>query len=51
MNLYVDLSLDGSKWCALVGENIQEGVAGWGDTPYKALENLAIELAKVDFQF
>jgi hypothetical protein len=24
---------DGSKWCALYGENVQDGVAGFGDTP------------------
>lgn len=24
---------DGSTWCALYGENLQEGVGGFGDTP------------------
>jgi len=24
---------DGDKWCALYGENLQEGVAGFGDSP------------------
>jgi hypothetical protein len=24
---------DGDQWCALYGENIQDGVAGFGDTP------------------
>lgn len=24
---------DGNQWCALYGENTQEGVAGFGDTP------------------
>lgn len=27
---------DGNQWCALYGDNLQEGVAGFGDTPYKA---------------
>lgn len=27
---------DGNKWCALYGENLQEGVAGFGDTPHQA---------------
>lgn len=27
---------DGDKWCALYGEDIQTGVAGFGDTPAKA---------------
>jgi hypothetical protein len=29
---------DGNQWCALYGENLQEGVAGFGDTPSKAAE-------------
>ena len=32
------LSADGTQWCALLGENIQEGVAGFGDTPAAAME-------------
>lgn len=28
--------IDGNKWCALYGENIQDGVAGFGDSPYEA---------------
>lgn len=31
------LSVDGDKWCALLGENLQEGVAGFGDTPAGAM--------------
>lgn len=27
---------DGDQWCALFGENIQMGVCGFGETPYKA---------------
>lgn len=27
------LSIDGNQWCALLGENIQDGVAGFGDSP------------------
>jgi len=27
------LSLDGNKWCALYGENPQDGVVGFGDSP------------------
>lgn len=27
---------DGNQWCFLYGENIQEGVCGFGDTIYKA---------------
>jgi len=28
--------LDGNQWCALYGENIQDGVCGFGDTPDQA---------------
>lgn len=31
------LSADGSMWCALLGDNLQEGVAGFGETPDKAM--------------
>lgn len=30
------LTADGTSWCALYGENLQEGVAGFGDTPEAA---------------
>lgn len=28
---------DGDKWCALYGENLQDGLAGFGDTPDEAM--------------
>jgi hypothetical protein len=31
------LSKDGNMWCFLYGENLQEGVAGFGETPYTAM--------------
>ena len=37
------LSKDGDMWCALHGENLQEGVCGFGPTPAKAL--LAFDIA------
>lgn len=33
---------DGNQWCALYGENIQEGVCGFGDTPAKAATDFDI---------
>ena len=27
------LCIDGNQWCALYGENLQDGVAGFGDSP------------------
>lgn len=31
------LSVDGNQWCALYGANIQDGVAGFGDSPAAAM--------------
>ena len=29
--------IDGDKWCALYGDNLQDGVAGFGSTPEAAM--------------
>ena len=34
---------DGNQWCALYGDNLQEGVAGFGDTPAKAAVQFDVE--------
>ncbi len=31
------MSLDGDQWCALYGENLQVGIAGFGDSPSLAM--------------
>jgi hypothetical protein len=31
------LGADGDMWCALLGDNLQEGVAGFGETPSQAM--------------
>lgn len=31
------LTADGTKWCALYGEDLASGVAGFGDTPAEAM--------------
>ena len=31
------LSIDGNQWCALYGENLQDGVAGFGMSPADAM--------------
>ena len=33
------IGLDGTKWCALYGENLMDGVAGFGDTPEEAMRD------------
>lgn len=34
------LMMDGSQWCALIGEDLHTGVAGFGDTPKAAVAAL-----------
>lgn len=31
------LKIDGNQWCALYGDNLQDGVAGFGDSPALAM--------------
>lgn len=31
------LYIDGNKWCALYGDNLQDGVAGFGQSPADAI--------------
>jgi len=31
------LQRDGNQWCVLYGEDLQTGVAGFGDTPHRAV--------------
>jgi hypothetical protein len=33
------ISLDGNLWCALYGKNLQDGVAGFGETPELAMRD------------
>lgn len=37
---------DGNQWCVLYGENLQVGIAGFGDTPYKAMQAFEDEFHK-----
>lgn len=39
------LTKDGDQWCALFGEDLQVGVAGFGDTRAEAVHALAFALA------
>ncbi len=36
------LSIDGNQWCALYGDNLQDGVAGFGNTPDEAMRKFDI---------
>ncbi len=33
------LFIDGNAWCSLFGENLQDGVAGFGDSPANAMRD------------
>ena len=40
------LFLDGDQWCCLYGENIQDGLAGFGKTPIEAVRQWNAEWYK-----
>jgi hypothetical protein len=40
-NTKISIQKDGNKWCVLWGENLQEGIAGFGDTIEDAMEEFA----------
>ena len=40
------LSVDGNQWCALYGDNLQDGVAGFGKSPADAMWNFDQEWNK-----
>ena len=33
------ISIDGNQWCVLYGKDLQDGVAGFGDSPEKAMQD------------
>ncbi|MCP4763217.1 MAG: hypothetical protein GY870_15700 [archaeon] len=37
---------DGNQWCVLYGENLQTGIAGFGDSPHLAILNFNSEWYK-----
>ena len=45
------VTLDGSQWCAMLGDNLQEGLSGFGDTPAKALRELANQIEIYGWNF
>lgn len=40
------LFIDGDKWCALYGDNLQDGVSGFGESPKEAMENFDLAWCK-----
>ena len=45
------VKMDGNQWFALLGENIQVGLAGFGDTPADALRDLALAIDTYGWNF
>ena len=33
------ISIDGNQWCVLYGDNLQDGVAGFGNSPAEAMND------------
>jgi hypothetical protein len=50
MILTIKIYLDGNKYCALVGSDLQEGLVGFGDSPKFALRNLLENLLLADLE-
>jgi len=44
--LAATLQKDGNKWCVLYGEDLQVGIAGFGDNPHEAILNWGKEMKK-----
>ena len=42
------LSRDGDMWCALHGDDLQAGIAGFGPTPAKALMAFDVAMCRED---
>lgn len=42
MLLLPRLFIDGNMWCALYGKNVQDGVAGFGTSPDKAMKDFDV---------
>ena len=51
ISLEVKITQDGNKWCALSGKDLQEGTAGFGDTPFDALRELINNLEREGWTF
>ena len=48
---HINIYKDGDQWCALHGVNLQEGTAGFGDTPGKALQPVSEALTSAFLEF
>ena len=44
----ISIKLDGDKWCVLWGIDLQQGIAGFGDTPEKAMVEFCNTVLKLN---
>jgi len=44
--LKATLQKDGNQWCVLYGDDLQSGIAGFGDSPHEAILNWGKEMKK-----
>ena len=42
-SLTITIALDGNQFCTLLGVNIMEGIAGWGQTVEESIDNFCHE--------
>jgi hypothetical protein len=49
-SIIIKICLDGNAYCALVGENLQVGISGFGDSEAKALKKLIENLPMYDLE-
>ena len=40
------LFIDGVKWCALYGENLQDGIVGFGNSPDEAMRDFDSQFSR-----
>lgn len=45
-NTKISIQKDGNQWCVLWGEDLQNGIAGFGDTINDAMKDLAKAIIK-----
>lgn len=41
------ITKDGNEWCALFGDDLQVGIAGFGKSPHDAILNWAVSMKEV----
>ena len=46
MEYNIRIFKDGDQWCALIGEDLENGIGGFGITPMDAFKDLCIILKK-----